>query len=105
MTGAGWLVVADVAAKSLEFRVAAVYAPNIAVERVSFCRRLAPFFDNPKWISLVGDLNMILDPKIDRVRRGARGLGRYESNLIDLPSLGRQVSSGSPREGDVDMTT
>ena len=34
----GRLVVADVTVKSFEFRVATVYAPNIAVERVSFYR-------------------------------------------------------------------
>ncbi len=41
----GRLVVADVAAKSFEFRLVAVYASNIAAERVSFFRRLAPFLD------------------------------------------------------------
>ena len=61
------LVVADVSVKSFEFRVAVVYAPNIAAERVSFFRRLAPFLDDPERIVLVGDWNAILDPKIDRV--------------------------------------
>ena len=36
----GRLVMADVAVKSFEFRVVALYAPNIAVERVSFFWRL-----------------------------------------------------------------
>ena len=36
------LDVADVAVKSFKFRLVAVYAPNSAVERVSFFRRLAP---------------------------------------------------------------
>ena len=36
----GRLVVADVAVKSFKFRLVVVYAPNTAVERVSFFRRL-----------------------------------------------------------------
>ena len=49
----GWLIVADVAVKSYEFRLVAHYAPKIAAER-GFCfRRLAPFLDDPKWIVLV----------------------------------------------------
>ena len=35
----GQLVVADVAVKSLTFRLVAVYMSNIAAERVSFFRR------------------------------------------------------------------
>ena len=41
----GRLVVATVAVKSFEFRVVAVYAPNIAAERASFYRQLAPCLD------------------------------------------------------------
>ena len=78
------LIVADVVVKSFEFRVPAAYAPNIATERVSFFRWFAPFFDDLKRIILVGDWNAILDPKIDRVRRGARESRRCESSLIDL---------------------
>ena len=44
----GFLVVVDVTVKRFEFRVAAIYANNIAAESVSFFRLLAPFFDNPK---------------------------------------------------------
>ena len=44
----GRLVVADVAVKSFKFRLVAIYAPNIAVERISFFRRLAPFLDDTK---------------------------------------------------------
>ena len=69
------LIVADVAVKSFEFWVVAVYAPNIVLERVSFFRRLAPFLD---------DWNVILNPKIDKVGRGVRRVGRCESSLIDL---------------------
>ena len=78
------LVVADVAVKSFEFWVAAVYAPNIAAEMVPFFFQLAPFVDDPIQIVFVGDWNAILDPKIDRVGSGATGSGRCESSLIDF---------------------
>ena len=44
----GQLVVADIAIKSFEFWVAAVYVPNILAERVSFFQQLAPFLDDLK---------------------------------------------------------
>ena len=78
------LVVADAAVKSFEFRVVAVYAPNIAVERVFFYWRLAPFLDDPKRLVLIGDWNAIRDPKINTVGRRARESGRCESSLIDF---------------------
>ena len=78
------LVVANVAVKSFEFRVTTVYAPNITAERVSFFRWLSPFLDNPKRIVLVGYWDAILDPKVNRVRRGARGSGSCESSVIDF---------------------
>ena len=62
----GRLVVADVAVKSFKFCLVAVYASNIAAERVSFFRRLAPFLDVTKRLVLMGDWNAILDPKIDK---------------------------------------
>ena len=80
----GRLVVADVAVKSFKFRLVAVYAPNIAVERVSFFRRLAPFLDDTKRLVLMGDWNAILDPKIDKVGRGASRWGRCDSSLAGL---------------------
>ena len=80
----GRLVVADVAVKSFAFRMAAVYATNLATEKVSFFRQLTPFLDDPKPIVLVGDWNAILDPKIDRVGRRTRGLRKCESSLINL---------------------
>ena len=80
----GRLVVTDVAVKIFKFRLVAVYVPNIAVERVSFFRRLAPFLDDTKRLVLMGDWNAILDPKIDKVGRGARRLRRCESDLFDL---------------------
>ena len=64
----------DVSVKSFNFRLVAVYAPNIAVEKVSFFRRLAPFLDDSKRLVLMGDWNAILDPKIDKVGSGARRL-------------------------------
>ena len=64
--------------------MAAVYALNIAAERVYFFRRLALFLGDPKRIILVGDWNAILDPNIDRVGRGARGSERCESSLLDF---------------------
>ena len=42
-----------------------VYAPNTSMQRVSFFRLLAPFLDDSKRLVLMGDWNMILDPKID----------------------------------------
>ena len=77
----GQLIVANVAIKSFEFWVVVVYVPNIAVERVSFYQL---FLDDLKWLVLMGDWNAILDPKIDRVRRGARSLGRCERSLINF---------------------
>ena len=74
---------ADIAVKSFEFHVAAVYAPNIAAERVSFFRRLAPFLHDAKRQVLEGDWNAILDLKIDTVGWGAKGTGKSESSLID----------------------
>ena len=50
----GRLVVADVAVKSFKFCLVAVYASNIAAERVSFFRRLAPFLDDTKRLVLIG---------------------------------------------------
>ena len=66
---------------NFEFQVAAVYAPNIAAERVSFYRQSASFLDDPKWIVLAGYWNLILDLKIDRVGWGGSASGRCESGL------------------------
>ena len=60
----GWMVVADVAVKNLKFRLVVVYAPNIDAERVSFFRRLAPFLYVSKRLVLMGNWNVILDPKV-----------------------------------------
>ena len=79
--GGGRLVVADVAVKSFKFRLVAIFASNIA-ERVSFFRRLAPFLDDTKRLVLKGDWNAILDPKIDKVGRGASRRGRCEGSLV-----------------------
>ena len=90
----GRLVVADVAVKSFKCLVV-VYAPNTAVERVSFFRRLAPFLDDSKRLVLMGDWNAILDPKIDKVRRGDSRLERSESSLIDLMAYHDSAKVGS----------
>ena len=73
---------------------------------VSFFRRLAPFLDDTKRLVLMGDWNAILDPKIDKVGRGAWRVGRCESSLAGLMTrhdLVDRFSSGSPRAGDVDV--
>ena len=80
----GRLVVSDVAVKIFKFRLVAVYASNIVVERFSFFRRLAQFLDDTKRLVLMGDWNAILDPKKDKVGRGASRLGRCESSLAGL---------------------
>ena len=49
------LVVVDVAVKRFEFRVVAVYTPNIATERVYFLCRFAQFLNDPKRMVLAGD--------------------------------------------------
>ncbi len=90
----GRLVVADVAVKSFKFRLVAVYASNIAAERVSFFRRLASFLDDTKRLVLMADWNAILDPKIDKVGRGARRAGRCDSSLVGFVTrhgLGREM--------------
>ena len=65
----GRLLVADVAVKTFEFRIAAVHAPCSAAERHPFFRRMGSFLDVSKRTVLVGDWNAILDPKIDRAGR------------------------------------
>ena len=87
----GLLVVADVAVKSFKFRLVAVYASNIAAERISFFRRLAPFQDDTKRLVLMGDWNAILDPKIDKVGWGARRAGRCDSSLVGFVTRHDQV--------------
>ncbi len=72
---ARWQKCSNAIHKSFKFRLVAVYAPNIVVERVSFFRQLAPFLDDTKRLVLMGDWNAILDPKIDKVGRGASRAG------------------------------
>ena len=57
----GRLLVAEVAVKTFEFRIAVVYAPNIAAERRLFFRRLGSFLDDSKQTVLVGEWNAIQD--------------------------------------------
>ena len=83
----GRLIVADVAIKSFKFRLIAVYAPNISLERVFFFCRLAPFLDDTNRLVLMGDWNAILDP----IGRGFRRLGRCESSLVDQVMTSHEV--------------
>ena len=46
--------------------------------------QLEPFLGDSKRICLVGDWNAILDPKIDKAWRGAHGLDRCKSSLVDF---------------------
>ena len=69
----GQLLVADVAVKTFEFQIAAVYAPNSATEGRPFLWQLGSFLDASKWTVLVGDWNTILDTNIDRAGWGASG--------------------------------
>ena len=80
----GRLLVADVAVKTFEFRIAAVHVPNSAAERRSFLRRLGLFLYASRRTVLVGDLNAILDPNIDRAGRGASSWARCDSGLSDF---------------------
>ena len=80
----GQLLVTDVAVKTFEFRIAAVYVPCSATERHPFFQRLGSFLDALKRTVLVGDWNAILDPKIDRASRGASGSGMCESSLVNF---------------------
>ena len=47
-------------------------------------RRVAPFLDDTKGLVLMGDWNAILDPKIDKVGRGTRRVGRCDSSLVSF---------------------
>ena len=75
----GWQVVADVAVKRFKFQGVVVYAPNYTGERLSFFRRFEVVSSN-------GQLDAIIEPKIDKARQGASGSDRSESSLIDLPA-------------------
>ena len=90
---AGRLVVADVAVKSFAFRVVMVYESNYIGERRSFFRQLELFLNDSKLIVLVDDWNVILDPKIDKAGRGASGLDRCESSLVDFMPRFQLLSS------------
>ena len=80
----GQMVVADVAVKSFEFWVVAVYVPNCIGERRSFFRRLGPFLDDSKLLVLMGDWNAILDSKLDKGGQCASGSDWCESSMINL---------------------
>ena len=78
------MIVPDIALKTFEFRKAAVYAPNTAADRRSFIRRLGSFLDVSKWTVPESNWNAILDPNIDRTDRGASGLARCDSSLVNF---------------------
>ena len=80
----GQLLVADVAVKTFEFRIAVVHVPNTTAERRSFLRRLRSFLDASKRTVLVGDWNAILDPNTDRAGRGANSVVRCDNALSDF---------------------
>ena len=77
----GRLVVVDVAIKSFKLRVTVVYAPYIAPKGASFST-VGTIPRRSEAASFSGWLES--DPKIDKVRRGAKRDGRCESSLIDL---------------------
>ena len=79
----GRLVEADIAVKTFEFRVVAVYVPYCVGERRFFFPTVGAVPQRFATV-LMGDWNAILDPKLDRGRRGARGSDRCESSLVDL---------------------
>ena len=61
-----------------------VYVPNIAVERFLFFLAVGAVPRLSKAASFMGEWNAMIDPKIDKVGRGAWRLGRCESSLVDL---------------------
>ena len=99
----GRLVVVDVAVKSFEFRVVAIYHPNSVGEIRSFFRRFGPFHDDSKRLVLVGDWNAILDPKLDKDGLCSTGSDSCESSFAGRVRFSRQVLSGLLRAGDVDV--
>ena len=83
------LVLADEGAASwlwpmLPLKVSSDRSEYCCRERVSFYQWLPPFLDNPKQLVLMGDWNVILDPKVDRVGKGAIESGRWERSQIDI---------------------
>ena len=80
----GRLLVADVAVKTFEFRIAAVHVPTSSAERRSFFWQLGSSLDSSRQTVLVGDWNAILDPNIDRAGRRASILARCDSGLSDF---------------------
>ena len=80
----GRLLVADVAVKTFNFRIAAVHVPTSSAERRSFFRHLGSSLDASGRTVLVGDSNAILDPNIYRAVRCASSLARCDSGLSDF---------------------
>ena len=89
----GRLVVADVAMKSFKFRLVAVYASNIAAEKVSFFRRLAPLsLELGARIELLEQLRVLVTWRLARNALPLRDLN-FKAGLADMPDCPR-CSSG-----------
>ena len=84
-------------ASQADIRLAELEHPSL--KKMSFCLGRVPIYGDPcfyrslklqyprderKQIILVGDWNVIFDPKIDMVEWGSSGSDRCESSLIDL---------------------
>ena len=75
---------ADVAVKKFQVPTGLGLCAQFRCGEVFLFCRLALFLDDSKRLVLMGDWNAILDPKIDKVGRGASRLGRCESSLVNL---------------------
>ena len=80
----GRCVVVDIAVRGHEFRVVAVYAPNVAAERRVFLSQIESFLTDLKQLVLVGDWNAILDPKLDRGAGSSGPVGKFDRGLLDF---------------------
>ena len=92
-------------AESFKIRVAAVYAPNIAAKRVSFLAVTTVPWRSEK-DSFSGWLECDPGSQDRQGREGSLRVGKVwkQPDRFYGPSwFGRQVSSGSPWEGDVDV--
>ena len=61
------VVVMDVAVRSYKFQRVAVYGPNCIWERCTFVWQLEPYLSSLERLILVGGLNVILSPILNRV--------------------------------------
>lgn len=68
--------------KSGLFWLVEVYAPNDQMEIILFFRQLRKFLVDSARLVLIGDWNVIMDPKLNRVRGASGSLS--DRSLIDL---------------------